>query len=92
LNRGDYGDESVFYDTQHQRWQGFVAMAVGLIVSIGLFSNNAIYTGPLPKANAQWGDITFIVGFVVTAVLYYVFKLATRRQADTRATMGARAG
>src|SRR5712692_1917523 len=34
LRRGDYGDESIFYDTKHQRWQGFVAMAVGLVVSI----------------------------------------------------------
>jgi NCS1 nucleoside transporter family len=82
LNKGDYGDESVFYDTSHQRWQGVVAMAVGLIVSIGLFSNNAIYTGPFPKANAQWGDITFIVGFVVTAALYYGFVTMMRPQAS----------
>jgi purine-cytosine permease-like protein len=92
LRRGDYGDESVFYNTGHQRWQGFVAMAVGLIVSIGLFSNNAIYLGPIPKANAQVGDITFIVGFVVSGVLYYVFNLGLRRQTtDERTAMGARA-
>ena len=82
LNKGDYGDESVFYDTRNQRWQGALAMAIGLVVSIGLFSNNAIYTGPLPKANAQWGDITFIVGFAVTAVLYYAFATMTRTQAS----------
>lgn len=83
MNKGDYGDESVFYDTRHQRWQGALAMATGLVVSIGLFSNNAIYTGPIPKANAQWGDITFIVGFAVTAVLYYAFVAMTRTQATS---------
>ncbi|MEA2668757.1 MAG: hypothetical protein QOJ33_1691, partial [Chloroflexota bacterium] len=45
LRRGNYGDETVFYDTKHMRWQGFVAMAVGLVVSIYFFANNAIYLG-----------------------------------------------
>ena len=72
MRRGNYGDEEVFYDTRFQRWVGFVSMAVGLVVSIGLFSNNAIYTGPIPKAVQQIGDVTFIVGFVVSAVLYYI--------------------
>ena len=90
MNKGDYGDESVFYDTKHQRWQGALAMLIGLVVSIGLFSNNAIYTGPIPKANAQFGDITFIVGFVVTALLYYAFSTVTRKQ-TTASPAGSRA-
>ncbi len=91
LRRGDYGDESIFYDTKHQRWQGFVAMAVGLVVSIGLFSNNAIYLGPIPKANPQVGDVTFIVGFLVAGALYYAFQVATRGQAATAGKAGSRA-
>ncbi len=91
MRKGDFGDESVFYDTHHQRWQGALAMLVGLVFSIGLFSNNAIYTGPIPKANASVGDITFIVGFVVTAVLYYAFSVATRKQPTTSPAMGSRA-
>jgi NCS1 nucleoside transporter family len=91
LRRGDYGDESIFYDTKHQRWQGFVAMAVGLVVSIGLFSNNAIYLGPIPKANPQVGDVTFIVGFVIAGLLYYAFQMLTRRQAAAAGTAGSRA-
>jgi nucleobase:cation symporter-1, NCS1 family len=88
LRHGDFGDESIFYETKHQRWQGFLAMAVGLIVSIWLFSNNAIYTGPIPKGNANVGDITFIVGFVITAVLYYAFAKLTPRET---AAAGSRA-
>src|SRR5207245_11034387 len=38
LRRGDYGDESMFYDTKYQRWQGVAAMAIGLAVSVGIFS------------------------------------------------------
>ncbi len=91
LNKGDYGDESVFYDTKHQRWQGFVAMAAGLVISIWLFSNNAIYTGPIPKNTPQVGDITFLVGFAVTAVLYYAFAMATGKRSSPRAAMGTRA-
>ena len=91
MRKGDFGDESVFYDTHHQRWQGALAMLIGLVVSIGLFSNNAIYTGPIPKANANFGDITFIVGFVLTGLLYYAFAMATRRQTTAAGAAGTRA-
>jgi NCS1 family nucleobase:cation symporter-1 len=92
LRRGDYGDESMFYDTKYNRWQGFVAMAVGLVVSVGLFSDNGvIYNGPIPNAYPGIGDLTFIVGFVVTGVLYYVFNLGLRKHTtDTRAALETR--
>jgi NCS1 nucleoside transporter family len=93
LRRGDYGDESIFYDTKHNRWQGVVAMAIGLVVSVGIFSDNGvIYNGPFANSNPQLGDLTFIVGFVLTAVLYYVFNLGLRKQtSDARAAHGSRA-
>ena len=93
LRGGDYGDESMFYNSKYVRWQGVVAMAVGLVVSVWLFANIfGLYVGPVPNAYPQIGDITFIVGFVLTAVLYYVFNLNLRKQtADQRAAMGSRA-
>src|SRR5437763_6703219 len=46
MRKGDYGDESIFYDTKYQRWQGVAAMAIGLVVSVFLFANvYSIYTG-----------------------------------------------
>jgi nucleobase:cation symporter-1, NCS1 family len=76
MRRGDYGDEHIFYDTGYQRWQGVAAMAIGLVVSVYLFANvYSIYTGPIPNNNPGIGDITFVVGFVLTAVLYYVFQM-----------------
>jgi len=92
MRKGDYGDESMFYDTKYQRWQGVAAMAIGLVVSVGLFANvYSVYTGPLANNNPQIGDITFIVGFVVTGALYYVFNMMTRSQRAPKAAMGTRA-
>ena len=91
IRKGDYGDESIFYDTKYQRWQGFAAMAIGLIVSVGLFGNvYGVYVGPIPNNVAGIGDITFIVGFLLTAALYYAFSMATRRETTT-STAGSRA-
>ena len=81
VRKGDYGDESIFYDTRHQRWQGFAAMAIGLVVSVWLFASNSLYVGWFAFNYPQFGDLTFIVGFVLTAVLYYAFNMATSRQA-----------
>jgi NCS1 family nucleobase:cation symporter-1 len=93
LRQGDYGDESMFYDTKYFRWEGFVAMAVGLVVSVSLFANvGGLYVGPIANSNPQIGDITFIVGFVISAALYYVFNLGLRKQtSEARAAHGSRA-
>ncbi len=91
MRRGDYGDESVFYDTKHQRWQGFVAMLVGVVVPAYLFANDyPFYVGPIANGNPQIGDITFVLVFVLTGALYYVFQLVTGQQ-KSAAPMGSRA-
>ncbi len=91
MRKGDYGDESVFYNPRYQRWQGFAAMLIGLAVSVYLFGNvYGVWVGPIPTNNPGIGDITFFVGFVLTAVLYYVFQTLTRSQSAT-APMGSRA-
>jgi NCS1 family nucleobase:cation symporter-1 len=94
LRRGDYGDESIFYNTKYLRWQGFAAMAVGLVVSVYLFANIfGLYVGPIPNSYPQIGDVTFIVGFAISAVLYYVLNLGLRKETSTaKASAGARAG
>jgi NCS1 nucleoside transporter family len=81
LRHGDYGDESIFYSTRHQRWQGFVAMALGLGISVYFFSNNAIYVGVVPKSNPNVGDLTFLVGFAISAVVYFVLNMGMRQLA-----------
>ena len=92
LRRGDYGDESMFYDTKYQRWQGVVAMGIGLVVSVGLFANvYSVYIAPIPNNNPGIGDITFIVGFVLTAAIYYALNMGLRNQSAPTRAMGTRA-
>jgi NCS1 nucleoside transporter family len=57
-------------DLRREHIAGPIAMAVGIGISIWLFSNQTKYLGVVPKAHPGVGDITFLVGFVVAAVLY----------------------
>src|SRR3989442_9494866 len=91
LRKGDYGDESIFYDTKYQRWQGAAAMAIGLVVSVWLFGNKILYTGVVPAANPGIGHITFIVGFLLPGGLYYAFSMMGRRATSPAGMAGSRA-
>jgi NCS1 nucleoside transporter family len=71
--------EHLLFDRGHVPWAGPVAMAVGMAVSIWLFSNQSDYVGPVPRAVPAFGDITFEVGFLVSAVLYAVLFRVQRR-------------
>jgi NCS1 nucleoside transporter family len=62
----------------YRNWAGPVAMLVGIVVSIWLFSNQTKYVGPVPSAHPAVGDLTPEVGFVISAVLYFVLFLALR--------------
>jgi NCS1 nucleoside transporter family len=58
------------FDPRHRNWPGPVSMLVGMAVSVWLFSNQTRYAGPVPRHFPSVGDLTFEVGFVLTAVLY----------------------
>jgi NCS1 family nucleobase:cation symporter-1 len=68
LRRGRF-DERLFYAPRHRRWQGVVAMLAGIVASLP-FWNNPLFVGPLPHAVPALGDVTFVVGFLVTAIVY----------------------
>ncbi|MGI3781227.1 MAG: purine-cytosine permease family protein [Janthinobacterium lividum] len=69
LRRGqDHG--ALAQDRNHGGAAGLIAMVVGLLVSVPLFANQTEYTGAVPKANGNFGDLTALVGFVVAAVVY----------------------
>jgi nucleobase:cation symporter-1, NCS1 family len=72
LRRGRRVDGFLF-DRLHNPWAGAVAMLIGMGISIWLFSNQTEYVGPIPKAHPSVGDLTFEVGFVLSAVLYAIF-------------------
>ena len=72
--------QALLGDKRHLNWAGPIAMALGMVVSIWLFSNQTKYVGVVPKHHPAFGDLTFEVGFVIAAVLYYVIFRATRQE------------
>jgi purine-cytosine permease-like protein len=72
LRRGQRVDGFLF-DRKHNPWAGAVAMLVGMGISIWLFSNQTEYVGLIAKHHPGIGDLTFEVGFVLSAVLYAIF-------------------
>jgi NCS1 family nucleobase:cation symporter-1 len=77
LRRG-HDDESLLFNTRYTNWAGPVSMLVGMGVSIWLFSNQTEYVGLIPSHYPSVGDITFEVGFVITAVIYLTWHYFSR--------------
>lgn len=69
LRRGNRVD-SLLYVKWYQNWAGPIAMVVGIVVSVLLFSNQTEFVGLVPAHLPAVGDITFAVGFVLSALLY----------------------
>ncbi len=69
--RGKDSFGSVLQDKTYTNWAGPIAMVVGMAVSILLFSDQASFNGWIYKAHKGMGDITFEVGFVLAAAIYY---------------------
>ncbi len=75
--------DGYLYDRRHNPWAGVVSMAVGIAVSVWLFSNQTEYTGVVPKHVPALGDIGFEVGFVIAVLLYVVlFRFSADRDRD----------
>jgi NCS1 family nucleobase:cation symporter-1 len=72
LRRGRRVDGFLF-DRKHNPWAGFAAMAISIGLSIWLFANQTDYIGVVPKHVPGSGDLTFEVGFVLAAGLYWLF-------------------
>jgi NCS1 family nucleobase:cation symporter-1 len=64
-------------DRRHVNRAVPIAMVVALVVSVGLFGNQAAYVGPVPRAVPEIGDVTLLVGFVLAFALYAVLRLRT---------------
>jgi len=81
LRRGKTVEDNarLLFDKKHSNWAGPVAMAVGAGVSIWLFANQTEYIGVVPSRNGNFGDLTFEVGFVLTAMIYLAWRLIADR-------------
>lgn len=76
----------MLFDHRHRNGAGPVAMLIGIVVSIALFSNQAFFTGFVVRSHPGIGDITFGVGFVLSYLSYLL--LARRRVAAEDPAMG----
>jgi NCS1 nucleoside transporter family len=70
--------EKLLFDQKYSNWAGPVAMIVGVAVSVWLFSNQTEYVGVVPSHFPSVGDITFEVGFVLTAIVYLTWHAVAR--------------
>jgi nucleobase:cation symporter-1, NCS1 family len=61
---------ATLYDRAYRNHAGVIALLVGIAVSVPLFSNQALFTGLLPRLVPGVGDVTFLVGFALAAVVY----------------------
>jgi purine-cytosine permease-like protein len=83
LRRGAVDD--LLFDKRHSNWAGPVAMLAGMGLSIWLFSNQTEYVGLVPTHVPSVGDITFEVGFLITAVVYLGWHAVERMRRPTAA-------
>jgi len=66
-------EEAMLFDTKRTNWAGPAAMLIGMGISIWLFCNQTEYVGVVPKHYPGVGDLTFEVGFVLTAAVYLLW-------------------
>jgi NCS1 family nucleobase:cation symporter-1 len=61
-------------DRTFTNWPGLAALLTGVAISVPLFSNQEDYVGYVPEHWPSFGDVTPLVGFVVSALLYAVLR------------------
>ncbi len=76
LRRGNFGNESIFYERAYSNWAGPIAMLVGGGLGIWLFADQSVYVGYVAFHYPQIGDMTFVIGFLLTAVIYWVLRMS----------------
>jgi len=76
-------EETLLFSTRRTNWAGPVAMLAGMGLSIWLFSNQTKYVGLVPTHVPAVGDLTFEVGFVITAAVYLIWHAIARTGRET---------
>lgn len=82
LRRGQRVD-NLLYAPGYRNWAGPIAMLAGMLISIPLFSNQEIFIGFVTRQVPAIGDVTFLAGFVLSAIVYALLqpRLRTRHAA-----------
>ena len=83
-------DLAVLTDRSHRNWAGPIAMTVAIVVSIGLFCNQAAYVGLVARAFPAIGDLTFEVGILLAFGLYALLRPRLARLTTPAAAAASR--
>lgn len=73
LRRGTAISSLVTENGKYRNAAGVISFVIATAASVFLFSNQTFFSGVLAKADPAIGDLTALVGFVLAAVLYFVF-------------------
>jgi NCS1 family nucleobase:cation symporter-1 len=60
-----------YWYTNGYRWAGIIAFIVGIVASVA-FSNSPIFSSPFARQFLGGADLSFEIGLVLPALLYYV--------------------
>jgi purine-cytosine permease-like protein len=69
--RGGRLPTALLFDRRHSNWRGVAAFLLG-IASCVPFMNQSLYVGWVAGAYPQTGDLSFVVGFIVSAAAYWL--------------------
>ena len=69
--RGGRLRTALLFDRRHSNWRGVAAFLLG-IASCVPFMNQSLYVGWVAGAYPQTGDLSFVVGFIVSAAAYWL--------------------
>ncbi|MFC4503787.1 MULTISPECIES: purine-cytosine permease family protein [Streptomyces] len=77
LRSPDPATDAALTDRAYTNWPGLAALLTGVVVSVPLFSNQEKYVGYVPDHWPSFGDITPLVGFLVSAGVYAALRRRT---------------
>jgi purine-cytosine permease-like protein len=62
---------SLLFDRRHSNWHGVAAFLLGIATCVP-FMNQSLYVGIVASHYPQTGDLSFAVGFIVSAAAYWL--------------------
>ncbi len=75
--------DGLLFNRKHENWAAPIIFLLALGLSVWLFSDQTQYLGVVASRVSWIGDVTFIVGFVLSFVAYAVY-MRTARVVDLR--------
>jgi purine-cytosine permease-like protein len=69
--RGGRLRTALLFDRRHSNWRGVAAFVLGIAACVP-FMNQSLYVGIVASHYPQTGDLSFVVGFIVSAAAYWL--------------------